>query len=265
MEQLVYIQSLTSTFAQYFSKCDSKEFEGASAIFHELDPVEKNLDRWLTSLRSGEMNERSCAENLHGLSSLEKSVDGRSLAMLVHLVEIFIKDPLRVVPHTLRGLVSSIDVCLDSFSALYNVLRVQMPQDVDPEDGLIYDVRRKTETLSQSAQNAKVLAGKLGRSLDEMKSRGLTVEMKHANALERCYQEVRTMTECYRKVRFSVDPLIIGDFGTVQSASLLCCNRSSDIAVMPRHHIQRIHRLWPRRPRQSKQKGCHRRNQSRHL
>ena len=137
-----------------------------------------------------------------GTFPYDAGVDGRSLAMLVHLVEIFIKDPLRVVPHTLRGLVSSIDVCLDSFSALYNVLRVQMPQDVDPEDGLIYDVLRKTETLSHSAQSAKVLAGKLGRSIDEMKSRGLTVEMKHANALERCYQELRTMTECYRKVRF---------------------------------------------------------------
>lgn len=120
--------------------------------------------------------------------------------MLAHLVEIFIKDPLRVVPCTLRGLVSSIDVCMDSFSSLFNVLRVQMPQEVDPEDGLIYDVLRKSETLSQSAQSAKVLAGKLGRSVDEMKSRGLTVEMRHVNTLEGCYQEVKTSTECYRKV-----------------------------------------------------------------
>jgi dynactin 1 len=66
LEQLVHIQSLTTTFAQYFSKCDSKEFEGASAIFHELEPVEKGLDRWLTSLRSGEMNEIACSESLHG-------------------------------------------------------------------------------------------------------------------------------------------------------------------------------------------------------
>jgi hypothetical protein len=120
--------------------------------------------------------------------------------MLAHLVEIFIKDPLRVVPCTLRGLVSSIDVCMDSFSTLFNVLRVQMPQEVDPEDGLIYDVLRKSETLGQAAQSAKVLAGKLGRSVDEMKSRGLTVEMRHVNTLEGCYQEVKTLTECYRKV-----------------------------------------------------------------
>jgi hypothetical protein len=66
LEQLVHIQSLTSTFAWYFSKCDSKEFEGASAIFHELDPVEKGLDRWLSNLRAGEMNERACSESLHG-------------------------------------------------------------------------------------------------------------------------------------------------------------------------------------------------------
>jgi Dynein associated protein len=66
IEQLIYIQSLTSSFGQYFSKCDAKEFEGASAIFHELDPIEKGLDRWLTSLRGGEMNERACSENLHG-------------------------------------------------------------------------------------------------------------------------------------------------------------------------------------------------------
>jgi hypothetical protein len=120
--------------------------------------------------------------------------------MLVHLVEIFIKDPLRVVPYTLRGLVSAIDVCMDSFSSLYHVLRVQMPQNVDPEDGLIYDVLRKSETLVQSSQSAKVVVGKLGRSVDDMKSRGLTVEMRHVNSLEGCYEEVKTLIECYRKV-----------------------------------------------------------------
>ena len=135
-----------------------------------------------------------------GIRPFATGLDVRSLAMLMHLVEIFIKDPLRVVPYTLRGLVGSIDVSLDSFSALYNVLRVQMPQDVGPEDGLIYDVLRKTETLSHSAQSAKVMATKLGRSIDEMKSRGLTVEMKHVNALEGCYQELRIMTGSYRKV-----------------------------------------------------------------
>lgn len=119
--------------------------------------------------------------------------------MLAHLVEIFIKDPIRVVPYTLRGLVSAIDVSMDSFSSLFNVLRVQMPQNVDPEDGLIYDVLQKSEILGQSAQRAKVLAGKLGRSVDEMKSRGLTVEMRHINALEGCFQKVKTLTECYRK------------------------------------------------------------------
>jgi hypothetical protein len=120
--------------------------------------------------------------------------------MLAHLVEIFIKDPLRVVPYTLRGLVSSIDVCMDSFSSLFNVLRVQMPQNVDPEDGLIYDILRKSENLGHSAQTAKVLAGKLGRSVDEMKSRGLTVEMRHVNSLEGCYQESKSLTDYYRKV-----------------------------------------------------------------
>jgi hypothetical protein len=124
----------------------------------------------------------------------------RSLAMLSHLVEIFIKDPLRVVPYTLRGLVSSIDVSMDSFSSLYNVLRVQMPQSVDPEDGLIYDVLRRSENLSQSAQTAKLLAGKVGRSVDDMMNHGLTVEIRHVNALDGCYQDVKAMTDCYRRV-----------------------------------------------------------------
>jgi len=66
MEQLVHIQSVTATFAEYFSKCDAKEFEGASAIFHELDPVERNLDHWLTNLRVGEMNEHACSDSLRG-------------------------------------------------------------------------------------------------------------------------------------------------------------------------------------------------------
>ena len=189
LEQLVQIQSITATFAQYFSKCESKEFEGASAIFHELDPVERNLDKWLTNLRSGEMNEIACSENMHG-----------SLAMLAHLVEIFIKDPVRVVPFTLRGIVSGIEVSLDSVPALGGVLRVQMPQEVDVEDGLIYDVLRKSEGLTQAAMSVKVLVGKLGRGVDEMRSRGLSVELRHVNSFEVCRQDVKAVTECYRKV-----------------------------------------------------------------
>jgi hypothetical protein len=124
----------------------------------------------------------------------------RSLAMLSHLVEIFIKDPLRVVPYTLRGLVSSIDVCMDSFSSLYNVLRIQVPQNLDHEDGLIYDVLRKSEKLGQSAQTAKLMAGKVGRSVDDMMNHGLTVEIRHVNALDGCYQDIKIMTDCYRRV-----------------------------------------------------------------
>lgn len=120
--------------------------------------------------------------------------------MLVHLVEIFIKDPLRVVPETLRGLVSSLDICMETFSSLHNVLRVQMPQNVDPEDGLIYNLLHKSENLAQAAGTAKVLAGKLGRSVDEMKSRGLTVELRHVHALDGCLQDVKALTECYRRV-----------------------------------------------------------------
>jgi hypothetical protein len=120
--------------------------------------------------------------------------------MLAHLVEIFIKDPLRVVPFTLRGLTSTIETSLESFPSLSNVLRVQMPQNVEPEDGLIYEVLRKSENLAQAAQFAKVLVGKLGRGVDEMKSHGLSVELRHVQNFEGCYQEVKILTECYRKV-----------------------------------------------------------------
>jgi hypothetical protein len=120
--------------------------------------------------------------------------------MLAHLVEIFIKDPLRVVPWTLRGLVSSMDVCLDSFTGLYGVLKVQMPKDIDVEDGLIYDVLRKSEGVSQGAQTTKGLVGKLGRSVDEMRSRGLTVELRHVGTVDGCYQQIKGLADCYRKV-----------------------------------------------------------------
>jgi hypothetical protein len=120
--------------------------------------------------------------------------------MLNHLVEIFIKDPLRVVPFTLRGLVSAIDVGLETFSSLGTVLRLQMPQDISPEDGLIYDLLRKSETLSQSAQTAKVLNGKLTRGVDDLKSQGLTIELRHVHSLDNCFQELKTFTDCYRKV-----------------------------------------------------------------
>jgi hypothetical protein len=167
-------------------------------------------------------------------NSLCSSSDSRSLAMLTHLVEIFIKDPLRIVPYTLRGLVSSIEVCMDTFSALYTILQMQMPRDVTAEDGLIHDVLRKGGTLGQSAQTAKLLTSKLGRSVDEMKSRGLTVELRHVHNLERCYQEIKTLTECYRHVRCSEFRwLTKGHLRTVESTFLFSFNRSSDSKICP--------------------------------
>jgi hypothetical protein len=120
--------------------------------------------------------------------------------MLSHLVEIFVKDPLRIVPYTLKGLVSGIEVCLDTFSALYVALRREMPQNITAEDGLVYDVLKKSETLGQSAQVIKLLSTKLGRSVEEIKNRGLTVELRHVHNLEACYQDVKSWTECYRYV-----------------------------------------------------------------
>ena len=115
-------------------------------------------------------------------------------------MEIFIKDPLRVVPWTLRGLVSSMDVCMDTFPALCNVLKVQMPKDIDAEDGLIYDILRKSEGVSQAAHTAKGLTGKLGRSVDEMRSRALTLELRHVGSVDGCYQQVKGLADLYRKV-----------------------------------------------------------------
>lgn len=148
--------------------------------------------------------------------------------MLTHLVEIFIKDPLRVVPFTLRGLVSSIDICMDTFLSLYNVLCVQMPQDVSPEDGLIYDVLRKTEAIGQAAQGAKAVTAKLGRSVDEMRNRGLTIEIRHVNALEGCYQEVKSITDVFRKVYPSMVEVTLGHFGTFENTFIFRFNRSTN-------------------------------------
>lgn len=75
-----------------------------------------------------------------------------------------------------------------------------MPQNVDQEDGLMYDVLRKSENLGQSAQTAKLLAGKVGRGVDDMMNHGLTVEIRHVNALDGCYQDIKAMTDCYRNV-----------------------------------------------------------------
>jgi hypothetical protein len=44
------------------------------------------------------------------------------------------------------------------------------------------------------------LVGKLGRGVDEMRSRGLSVELRHVNSFEVCRQDVKTVAECYRKV-----------------------------------------------------------------
>ncbi|DAA72543.1 TPA_exp: Uncharacterized protein A8136_6346 [Trichophyton benhamiae CBS 112371] len=165
LEKLTWISLVCDRFVTFMDGCSSEQFSSFEGALYELEPVERILNFWIESLKKGELNEKTCADELQ-----------RSTALLSHLAETLI--PQHVEASALAQLKS----------------KIQSKIPPSPEDEESQHLYKKIDTVVQQARGIKVASSKVTRSLEELRTRSLALAEECKEAFESTEQAAKELS-----------------------------------------------------------------------
>ncbi|ODH49298.1 hypothetical protein GX48_04638 [Paracoccidioides brasiliensis] len=207
LEKLTWIASLCDRFINFISSCSNEEFSTFEGALYELEPVERTLNSWIEGLKKNELNEKICAVELQ-----------RSIALLSHLAETLIPSNLESYADEIymRSVMTQtyLEYAALSFSQLRTTLQAKLPppSDEDEEAPFLY---QKIDALGNQTRSGKIVAGKITRYLDDLKSRCLALTGDFADRFEKCEGAAREVAELARQLGENI-VLLAGEEGRTE-------------------------------------------------
>ncbi|OJD24022.1 hypothetical protein ACJ73_04617 [Blastomyces percursus] len=192
LEKLTWIASLCDRFINFINSCSIEQFSTFEGALYELEPVERILNYWIEGLKKNELNEKKCATELQ-----------RSIALLSHLAETLIPSNLESYADEIymRSVMTQtyLDYAALSFSQLRSTLQAKLPppSDDDEEGPFLY---QRIDALSNQTRTGKLVAGKITRYLDDLKSRCLALTGDCAEPFEKCEGAAKELAELARQL-----------------------------------------------------------------
>ncbi|CAK7202319.1 hypothetical protein SEUCBS139899_005041 [Sporothrix eucalyptigena] len=240
VDKLTWVAAMCDRFVGAISRCSTDQFARFDGALYELEPVERALNAWIDGLRRDELKEQTCADELqrsialmshlaevhlspaatqqsgtkngpasgavaNGLNNNNSSAsigneddedDGRDLegfADNLHMRAVLMQSHLEsasIALHTARGMVQSI-----------------IPPAGDDDDAAQYFARRAEAAIAQT-RSAKVVAGKAVRSLEELKSRSLSLMPDTLEAFEQCEVASHGLADMARRMGLDLFTLL---------------------------------------------------------
>lgn len=192
LEKLTWISLLCDRFVNFVSGCSVEEFATFEGALYELEPVERTLNSWIESLKKNEFNEKRCSVELQ-----------RSIALLSHLAETLMPTSVEAYADELCMSATLIQAYLEntasSLSHLKALIQARLPPvGEDDEEGPF--MFQKIDTLATQARGAKVVAGKIVRSLDELKSRSLALSDDAGPSFEKAERATKDLSDFARQL-----------------------------------------------------------------
>lgn len=178
LDKLVWVTAMCERFVNAISHCSTEQFAKYEGALYELEPVERALNAWIDGLRRDELKERQCANDLQ-----------RTIALMSHLAEIHISDGLESYAHDVHMRTLVIQSHLDNTATALSSARALVQSHITAtgeEDELAQHFTRKTDAIINSTRSAKVIVGKAVRSLEDLKSRSLSLTPDTIQNFEQC-------------------------------------------------------------------------------
>ncbi|BGP58574.1 hypothetical protein JCM8202_002336 [Rhodotorula sphaerocarpa] len=181
--KLVHFAALNRRFAATLKRCPPEVFVTMGGAHREVASTEKRIDAYVEALRKEDLNEMACAKDLEGLVSQTEHLTASMLQGL---------DPQLDLLEREMAYVGSLDLDLDTIAVAAGASKqtvAALTQDPDVQlelnGGDLDDALFKPlQNLVNSSRNAKVLAKKLHRRLDELKAANSASSPDHAQGLE---------------------------------------------------------------------------------
>jgi dynactin 1 len=178
LDKLAWVSAMCDRFANAISHCSIEQFAKYEGAMYELEPVERALNAWIDGLRRDELKEKLCASELQ-----------RTIALMSHLAEVHISNSLEGYADDVHMRALIIQSHLENTAAALTAAKT-MVQNIVPskgdEDELAQHFVRKADAIISHTRSAKVIAGKAVRSLQDLKSRSLSLTPDTAEIFEQC-------------------------------------------------------------------------------
>lgn len=202
LDKLTLISSLCDRFINFIGACSAEQFLSFEGALFELEPVERILNALIDGLKKSELEEKRSALELQ-----------RSIALLSHLAETLIPSTVETYADELVLESIMIQTYLDQSASALAYLRTQLSKKLtisqDDEEGPF--LFQKLDILGGQARGGKVIAGKITRSLDELKSRSLALSKESGSIFEKTETAARQVAELSRQLGAHVTELFEED------------------------------------------------------
>lgn len=228
LDKLAWISAMCDRFVSAISHCSVEQFARYEGAMYELEPVERALNGWIDGLRRDELKEKLCADELQ-----------RSIALLSHLAEVHIPAGLESYADDvhMKALVmqSRLENTASALAAAKLMVLSIVPSQGD-EDELAQHFSKKSDAIISQTRSAKVVIGKAVRSLEDLRTRSLSLMPETLEHFEICEAEAQELAEYSHSLGTELSALLHEDgrtepFTYVEVQSLIQLTTSNIFAT----------------------------------
>lgn len=201
LDKLAWVSAMCSRFASAISHCSTEAFAKFEGALWELEPVERALNAWIDGLRRDELKEKQCANDLQ-----------RTVALMTHLGEIHITARIEnfgdeVLMRTLT-MQSHLESTASALTAAKKMVDTAIPSTSSDDEEEAQHFTRKIESIINATRSAKVIVIKAVRSLEDLKSRSLSLPLDTLEQFETCESATKTLALFTRTVGLDLHTLL---------------------------------------------------------
>ena len=182
-DKLTWVSAMCDRFVNCISGCSIHQFSKFREALHELDPVERAFNGWIDALRRDELKEKQCAVDLQ-----------RTMAVISHLGEIHLPDNLEAFAQHLQMRVQIMQSHMESAAAAVSHIKYMVSTKITPvmeEEELAGLFAKKADAIVSHSRSAKVIVGKILRSLSDLRQRSLSLTLETRQSFEQCEETTK--------------------------------------------------------------------------
>ncbi|KAI9737210.1 MAG: hypothetical protein M1818_005742 [Claussenomyces sp. TS43310] len=224
LDKLAWVSAMCDRFVNAISHCSVEQFARYAGAMYELEPVERALNGWIDGFRRDELKEKQCASELQ-----------RSIALMSHLAELHIPDGLESYADDVHMRTLMMQGRLENTASALATAKILVANKVSSqgdEDELAQYFMKKIDVVISQTRSAKVIIGKAVRSLEDLKTRSLSLMPDTIQSFEQCEAGVEELANFSHRTGENLSDLLHEE-GRSEAFTLMevqtCICRTTDI------------------------------------
>jgi dynactin 1 len=196
LDKLTWISAMCERFTNSITGSSLKQFAKFESSLYELEPVERTLNGYIENLRKDELREQQVADGLQ-----------RSIAVMSHLSELHLRDGVESYAEEVLMKTLLMQSNLESMAAALLTTKAEILKAIpasEESDDEISSLIDNADTVVMQSRSAKVIVGKIIRSLQELKARSLALTSESQPNFDTCQSTTADLSASLRTLGLSV-------------------------------------------------------------